>query len=216
MRVCVPILARTRMTIPPGKNVLTCIYGECAGALSTFSRYPHIVGMVPLRAQIVGAARSVAGIEPRPLELSDCWGCRAMHGKCRRINERLDEVVAMKIEDLRHGHTEHGRWCGSRWRSLCIICSSMRFAKVRSLQCLEKEVWSRTDSRSGILTSARFVNERLVRATPHRVRVSAGHPCNCIRASSPAYPWRGRLRPADRGRMLSISQSILLIGLEGN
>jgi len=45
-----------------------------------------------------------------------------MHGKCRGTNERLDGLVAMKIEGLRHRRTEQGRLCGSCWRSLCIIC----------------------------------------------------------------------------------------------
>ena len=44
----------------------------------------------------------------------------------------------MKIEDLRPWSTEQGRWYGSCWNSLCIICRSMLFASVWSLQFLQK------------------------------------------------------------------------------
>ena len=40
MRVSATMLARTRMAIPPGKNVLTWICGARADRSSTFSRWP--------------------------------------------------------------------------------------------------------------------------------------------------------------------------------
>jgi hypothetical protein len=44
----------------------------------------------------------------------------------------------MKIEDLRLWYTAEGRWCGSCWKSHCIICRSMLFAGAWPLQFLQK------------------------------------------------------------------------------
>ena len=50
----------------------------------------------------------------------------------------VSTACANESEDLRSRQTEQGRWCGSRWRPLCIICRSMPFVRMQSLQFLQK------------------------------------------------------------------------------
>jgi hypothetical protein len=59
-----------------------------------------------------------------------------MESAAKRMS--VSTACGNESEGLRSRHAEQGRLCSICWRSFCIICRSMPFVRLESLQFLQK------------------------------------------------------------------------------